>query len=187
MPRGSLLTQPQQCFNFLNDRRFDNKKGNMVAIQSLLKIFWWRKTFSFVFTQPTFCDSRWKCWQETSPNFANFAAFGWFMWGAGCHMGGADQDMKFANWLSGDRAGREEVEHKHQSIAHKTATSPLDNSPSFLYRSESLLIVKFSGRYIGGKRESQSHLKSTNWSNVKERLKKVLLILCWIDHLGFLF
>ena len=159
----------------------------MVAIQSLLKIFWWRKTFSFVFTQPTFCDSRWKCWQETSPNFANFAAFGWFMWGAGCHMGGADQDMKFANWLSGDRAGREEVEHKHQSIAHKTATSPLDNSPSFLYRSESLLIVKFSGRYIGGKRESQSHLKSTNWSNVKERLKKVLLILCWIDHLGFLF
>ena len=93
-------------------------------------------------------------------------------------MGGADQDMKFANWLSGDRAGREEVEHKHQSIAHKTATSPLDNSPSFLYRSESLLIVKFSGRYIGGKRESQSHLKSTNWSNVKERLKKVLLILC---------
>ena len=48
-------------------------------------------------------------------------------------------------------------------------------------------LVKFSGRYIGGTRESQSHLKSTNWSNVKERLKKVLLILCWIDHLGFLF
>ena len=46
-------------------------------------------------------------------------------------MGGADQDMKFANWLSGDRAGREEVEHKHQSIAHKTATSPLDNSRLF--------------------------------------------------------
>ena len=116
------------------------------------------------------------------------------MWGVGCHMGGADQDIKFANSLSGEEGRRRGVggEDCWQTSINRAEKwrqgSPLETPLWQGVFSLSIWepFVKLAARYSRWG-EWASRKKTTSWSHVKERLKKVLLILCWIDHLGFLF
>ena len=116
------------------------------------------------------------------------------MWGVGCHMGGADQDIKFANSLSGEEGRRRggggggcwqtSINCAEKWRQRSPLETPLWQSVFSLSICESF--VKLAAKYSRWG-EWASRKKTTSWSHVKERLKKVLLILRWIDHLGFLF